>query len=46
MNFRYTVFSNAGASVQLRHFDEEISDSKQIYIGLCADFRIEDGLIV
>jgi hypothetical protein len=31
---------------KLRHFGEVISDSKQLHIGLGADFHIEDGLIV
>jgi hypothetical protein len=31
---------------RLRHFSEEISDSKPLRIGLGADFHIEDGLIL
>jgi hypothetical protein len=31
---------------KLRHFGEEISDSKQLQFGLGADFGIEEGLIV
>jgi hypothetical protein len=31
---------------KLRHFGEEISDSKRLHIGLGADLRIENGLIV